>query len=308
MLGGPMKQKFTPFWRRTKNEPVTIRAARISGKYTIASALAGALVAAVLGFILSNSSAPSASPAPSAATPTVSAAPDASGGPTVAVRQLSGLLGDGTGSWIVTKPLDQLTPLPDDEAGVEQWVAANNAIDAQTSDGSAVTNLQVTIQGRSGTQIILTGINFVVVRRQTGIIQGGLVQNTGAGPMMFRYMDVDLDDKPPKITGSLPDQMPLPSDPPSQSMPIRFPYFVSESSSETFDIIAHTRSDVVWYAELLWSVDGRNGQTIINNDGRDFKTAMASLAAAKYAYSGGRWQVCAEGNTSCGQLRRSLKR
>jgi hypothetical protein len=219
---------------------------------------------------------------------------------------MSGPLGDGTGSWIVTKPLDQLTPLPKDETGVEQWVAANNAIDAQTLSGSGTTNLQVTIQGRSGTQIVLTGINFVVVRRRTSIIQGGgLVQNTGAGPMMFRYIDVNLDNKPPKITDSVPDQMLLPSDPPSQGTPIRFPYFVSKSSSETFDIIAQTHGDVVWYAELLWSVDGKNGQTVINNGGRDFETAMASLAAARYAFSGGRWQLCTNGDTSCGQLHRS---
>jgi hypothetical protein len=61
-----MSRKFIPFKRRAKNEPVTIRAARIAGNYGIASAIVGAVVAAVLAFWLSNPSVPSTSRAPSA--------------------------------------------------------------------------------------------------------------------------------------------------------------------------------------------------------------------------------------------------
>jgi hypothetical protein len=214
------------------------------------------------------------------------------------VRRLSGLLGDGTGSWIVTKPLNDLAPLPQDETGVEQWVSQNNAIDAQTlGDGSAITNLEVTIQGPSSTQITLTGIDFVVVRRRTGIIQGGLVQNSGAGPTMFRYIDVDLDGKPPKMIDSFPNYFARTS---IDGKAIKFPYLVSEISSEVFDIIAHTHGDVTWYAELLWSVNGRNGESIINNSGKYFETAVAPRATVQYAFHGGSWQACAKGDISCG--------
>lgn len=290
-----MSRRFNPFRKRAKNEPVTIRAARTTGKYGLAAAIVGALVAGGLAYGLYNiSKPPSASPVPSAT-------PKVPNGPTVTVRRLSGLLGDGTGSWIVTKPLQDLTPLPDSETGVEQWVSQNNAIDAMTvAGGRALTNLQVTIQGRSSTQIILTGIDFIVVRRGTATIQGGLVTNEGAGPLVFRYIEVNLDSKPAKIIDSFPNAFAGPSDPSWQRTPVRFPYFVTDTSSETFNIIAYTHSDVMWYAELLWSVNGVNGESIINNGSKVFETAIASRAAAKYRFNGHTWQVCPRGDVSCG--------
>ena len=239
-----------------------------------------------------NSTAPSGSPAPSV-TPAV---PDA---PTVAVRRLSGLLGDGTGFWIVTKPPQDLPPLPEDETGVEQWVSETDAIDSYAAGSAALTNLQVTIQGRSSAQIILTGIDFVVVRRRTGTIQGGLVADGAAGPTDFRYIEVNLDSKPPKIIASYPNYLAGSSDPPWERTPVRFPYFVTDTSSEVFNIVAYTHNDVTWYAELLWSVNGRNGESIINDDGKPFETAAGSLASAEYGFNGHSWQACRKGDMSC---------
>jgi hypothetical protein len=131
------------------------------------------------------------------------------------------------------------------------------------------------------------------------MIRGGFVQNAGAGPIMFRYIDVNLDSKPAKIIDSIPNRIPLPSDPPSQSKPIEFPYYVSETSSEIFNIIAHTRGDVTWYAELLWSVDGANGVSVINNGGNNFETAVNSRATASYSFNNGGWRTCPKSAMSC---------
>src|SRR5262249_35736911 len=145
---------------------------------------------------------------------------------------------------------------PANDPGWEQWIAKNSAIDASGYDGTGSSNIDVTIQGRSSAQIILTGIQFAIVKKQSGPIQGGSVTNECGGPTEFRYMTVNLDSKPPKITGSFPDSHLRQGDPPWQGTPIKFPYYVSDTSSEAFKIVASTRSDVTWYAILFWSVDG----------------------------------------------------
>lgn len=273
-----------PWWKR--------RATWIG---TVLTAALAALVSTWLVFLAgprASSSAPSASPV-SSATSTVSDAP------VITVRRLSGLLGDGTGFWIVTKLPQDLPPLPADETGVEQWVSETGAIDSYAVGSAALTNLQVTIQSSSSTQTILTGIDFVVVRRRTGTIQGGLVADGAAGPTDFRYIEVNLDSKPPKIIASYPNYLAGSSDPPWERTPVRFPYFVTDTSSEIFNIVAYTHSDVTWYAELLWSVNGKNGDSIINDDGKPFETAAGSLASAVYGFNGHTWQVCHKDDMSC---------
>lgn len=273
-----------PWWKR--------RATWIG---TVLTAALATLLSTWLVFLAgprASSSAPSASPV-STATSTVSDAP------VITVRRLSGLLGDGTGFWIVTKSPTNLPPLPADETGVEQWVSETGAIDSYAVGSAALTNLQVTIQSRSSTQTILTGIDFVVVRRRTGTIQGGLVADGAAGPTDFRYIEVNLDSKPPKIIASYPNYLAGSSDPPWERTPVRFPYFVTDTSSEIFNIVAYTHSDVTWYAELLWSVNGKNGDSIINDDGKPFETAAGSLASAVYGFNGHSWQVCHKDDMSC---------
>lgn len=293
-----MSRKFNPFRRHAKNRSVTIRAAWIAGGCGIAAAIIGVLLAYGLASTSRSASAPSASEVPSVS-PVPSATSTVPDAPTVTVRRLSGLLGDGTGFWIVAKPLQDLPPLPDDETGIERWVAKTDAIDSYAPGDRAVTNLQVTIQGRSSTQIILTGIDFVVVRRQTGKIPGGLVSDGGAGQLDFRYINVNLDSKPPQITGSSPNFMAGPSDPPWERTPVKFPYFVTDNNSEVFNIVAYSDSDVTWYAELLWSVNGRNGESIISDGGKPFETAAGSLATAEYVFNGHSWQVCPKGAITC---------
>jgi hypothetical protein len=280
-------------WRMRKS--VTVKAAWIGGGCVVAAAI----ITTVLPMILhGNSSGPKLTVvSPVSAVPTVtSSVPEA---PYVAVRRELGLQ-EGCGSWIVPKPPQDISASPIGDT----WLAQNQVIDAtdahlSPSEGNVaqdvgVTDVDVTIQGPSSVQIILTGIQFVIVHRGSGKINGGIVTSPCAGPLFARYLIVDLDNSPANIVTSARDPYPAPSDEPWQATPVTFPYYVSDTSAEVFKIIAFTHKDVTWYAELFWSVDGKNGQSIISDGGKPFETAAFSLATAVYGYNGHGWYVCAK--------------
>jgi hypothetical protein len=279
----------------SKNEPVGIRSARIAGRYTIFGALLAVVVSAALtdayGLFQNNSNQLHITVA--ASQPPVTA--NNSSAPYVAVRREAGFSG-GCGSWIVAKPPQDVSPPPSNSGGWETWVSQNNAIDASyfgtPTQGGGATNLDVTIQGRTSTPVILTGIQFIVVHRQSGVIQGGAITNGCAGAMEARYIEVDLDSNPAKIVASLPDPFPPPSNEPWEGTPVRFPYYVTDTNGEVFKIIAYTGSDSTWYAKLFWSVDGRNGESLIEDNGKPFQTAAFNRAADIYGYNRNQWYIC----------------
>jgi hypothetical protein len=299
-----MSSKPSPSKKRT-SRPVTVRAAWIGG----GCALAAAIIAAVLPTMLNGSSSGSNSSV-------ASSAPPVTNGPLVAVRREVGV-SSGCGSWIVPKAPQDVSPLSANANG-ETWVAKNQAIDATNahldpSEGNmgqivAVTNLDVTIQGSSSVQIILTGIQFVVVHRGTGKIKGGLVSIPCGGPMEARYLVVDLDHRPADIVASARDPFPAPSSQPWQGTRVSFPYSVTDTSGEVFKIIAFTHGDVTWYARLFWSVDGKNGQSIISGGGKPFETAASNRAAAVYGYNGHNWYVCSNESASADSVSRCAVR
>jgi hypothetical protein len=268
---------------------VTVRAAWVGG----GCAVAAAIIAAVLPPMLNGNSSGSNSSVTSSVSP-------ATDGPLVAVRREVGV-SSGCGSWIVPKAPQDVSPLSANADG-ETWVAKNQAIDSTNahldpSEGNvgqdvAVTNLDVTIQGASAVQIILTGMQFVVVHRGSGKIKGGLVTEACGGQMEGRYMVVDLDNRPVNIVASARDPDPATSSQSWQGTPVAFPYYVADTSGEVFRIIAFTHGDVTWYAKLFWSVDGKNGQSIISDGGRPFETAVLDRATAVYGYNGHGWYVC----------------
>jgi hypothetical protein len=226
----------------------------------------------------------------------------------VAVRREAGFSG-GCGTWIVTKPIESVAA-PSSGGASEQWIEQTNAIDA-TFAGVADTqphgtsNIDVTIQGRTSTPVILTGIQFIAVRRSTKTIPGAAVTVGCGGPMEASGITVDLDTNPIKIQGSFSDSLTgtLPSMPAGQPQwlvtPLKFPYQVTDTDGEVFKIIAYAQSYVSWYAILYWSTDGQNGQSVINDNGRPFQTAPANLAAASYGYQNNKWYACSKNATNC---------
>lgn len=219
--------------------------------------------------------------------------------PYVAVRHEAGFSA-GCGSWIVAKPPQDVTPPPSsyDSGQWDKWIAQNKAIDATpwpTSNTTGATNLDVTIQGRTATPVILTGIQFIALHRKPGTIQGGVITNACGGPIEARYMEVNLDDNPIKIVASHRDPFPPPPGERWLAKPVRFPYYVTDTNGEVFKIIAYGHSDVVWYAKLFWSVDGKNGESVIDDGGKPFQTAPLVHAKAAYGYDGNQWRVCPGG-------------
>ncbi len=223
----------------------------------------------------------------------------------VAVRREAGFSG-GCGTWIVTKPVNHLAP-PSGGGASDQWVEQSDAIDASNygfrsgQQPNGASNIDVTVQGRTATPVILTGIQFVPVRRSTQKIRGGAITVACGGPMEASGIEVDLSRNPIKIVSSFSYMIPtLPAGQPQWLLtPLRFPYKVTNTDGEVFKIVAYAHSYCAWYAILYWSVDGRNGQSIINDSGRPFQTAPANLASVSYGYRNNQWYACKVNSPSC---------
>lgn len=291
-----MGQRPNPGKGRTRKS-VTVKAAWIGGGCVVVAAIISAIVPTMLHKDSSVPRPPGTSPILRVPSATSSIAD----GPVAAVRREAGLSG-GCGSWIVPKAPQAISSVSS-TTNWETWLAQNNSIDAtraefwlqaNTSQNDAVSNLDVTIQGRSSVQTILTGIQFVVAQRSSKAIKGGLVKRLCGGPMDARYMVVNLDSKPAKIVTSVRDPFPAPSGEPWQGTPVEFPYYVTSTSAEVFKIVAYTQGDVSWYAELNWSANGKNGQTVISDDGKPFETAVASRATDVYNFNGHNWYICSK--------------
>jgi hypothetical protein len=119
--------------------------------------------------------------------------------------------------------------------------------------------------------------------------------------MQASGITVDLDKNPIRIESSFSEM--LPSAPAGQPQwlvtPLRFPYQVTNTDGEVFKIIAYAQSYCAWYAILYWSTDGQNGESIINDNGKPFQTAPASLASVSYGYQNNKWYVCGKHATNC---------
>jgi hypothetical protein len=205
----------------------------------------------------------------------------------VSVQHLPGQ-SDGCGDWIVNKSPQDLTPMPSnpDLSTQENWIYNNDAADTKS------TWLEVTVQGQSSRPVVLTDLQFIVVHRNYGPIPGALVGNACGGPIIGRFIEVDLSKQPVRIIASYKDQMPSPNEPAWDLKPVIFPYTVSATDAEEFMIIADANQcDCEWYAELSWSANGKNGESIINDQGRPFRTAPYTRVRNTYSFDwkSGKW-------------------
>jgi hypothetical protein len=198
----------------------------------------------------------------------------------ISVRHLPGQ-SDGCGYWLVDKPPQELTPMVDagDSSSLEDWVHENNVADTYQ------TQLVVTVQGQNSRPVILTDLQFVVVHRNYGAIRGALIGNICGGPIPGRYIEVDLSKQPVRIVASRPDRIPGPNEPAWDLKPVIFPYTVSATDTEVFMIYADANQcDCEWYAKLYWSIGGQNGESIINDQGRPFRTVPYQRVKGMYTY------------------------
>jgi hypothetical protein len=198
----------------------------------------------------------------------------------ISIRHLLGQ-SDGCGYWLADKPPQDLTPIANsgDSSSLANWVHNNDVAD--TDD----TELVVTVQGQTSRPVVLTDLQFVVVHRNYGAIPGALIGNMCGGPLPGRYIEVDLSKQPVHIVASRSDQMPSPNEPAWDLKPVVFPYTVSATDTEVFMIYADANQcDCEWYAKLYWSTGSKNGESVIDDEGRPFRTAPYQRVKNTYSY------------------------
>jgi len=178
------------------------------------------------------------------------------------------------GAWIVRKPLSALPKTPpseDSSADWTPWVKASGASDA------GYTYVTVTIQGRTGQVVYLTGIRFNV--KHNPPIRGAMVETQCGGPLIGRYVEADLDTEPPRIIESSSNPEATVGMVPNTTKPLTFPYAISDTDALVLIIQGDAQKfDCVWTADVSWQSEGVSGIAHIDNNGVPFETSPSRYA------------------------------
>jgi hypothetical protein len=163
--------------------------------------------------------------------------------------------------YVIGKKPAQVPPPPEQQdAGV--WAATQGAVHGRQ------TMVQVSVQGKTSTAVVLEALRVRVVSRGTPVIGNVYAMDQGCGSEMTpRHFSVDLDVNRPIVRARPGDDRgkPLPE--------VRFPYRVSAEDPEVLLVTATTKAyDCNWYLELDWSSQGRTGTVRIDDHGRPFRT------------------------------------
>jgi hypothetical protein len=179
------------------------------------------------------------------------------------------------GGWVVRKPPSAI-PRPPSSFSSDwgAWVRVTGAAD------NGATRVTVTIQARPGQIAYITGIHFNVLKRRPPI-RGTLVYMPCGGSVLGRFVDVDLDYKPPRIIGTSSDPNALVGQISNNFAPLKLPYEISNIGGLVLIVYAQVKKcDCIWSADILWSSDGRNGSTRIDNHGTPFETTAPDFQTA----------------------------
>ncbi|WP_405867975.1 helix-turn-helix domain-containing protein [Streptomyces sp. NBC_00005] len=224
---------------------------------------------------------PSASSSPSAAghgssSPGANKAPASSApgtGPTAAGKPATGLpltwhadsqvwQGGCGHDYVIDKTPAQVPPPPvQQDAG--SWAATQGAVHGRQ------TMVQISVQGRSSTAVVLEALRVRIVSRGNPASGSAYAMDQGCGGELTpRSFTVNLDaDRPiarPKDGADSEHTIPA----------VHFPYRVSAEDPEVLLVDATTLAhDARWYLELDWSSQGRSGTVRIDDHGRPFRTS-----------------------------------
>ncbi|MFF3335367.1 helix-turn-helix domain-containing protein [Streptomyces sp. NPDC002888] len=211
----------------------------------------------------------SASPGPRQKTP----APSATGsGPASAAKPATDLpltwsadsqvWDKGCGhDYVIDKPPAQVPP-PPVQQDAEVWAATQGAVPGRQ------TRVQISVQGRSSTAVVLEALRVRIVSRGNPAAGIAYAMDQGCGgeltPRRFTVnLDVDRPIARPKDGADSEHTIPA----------AHFPYRVSAEDPEVLLVDATTQTyDARWYLELDWSSQGRTGTTRIDDHGRPFHT------------------------------------
>ena len=181
--------------------------------------------------------------------------------------------------FVVQRPIAQVGPPPtgEEERGRYRWAKEMDGVDA------FATVLRLVIRGRSEAPVTLHGLEVEIVERRPPL--GGTLltyEGQGAGQAV-RYFEIDLDLEPPTVTWL--DQEGVER--------VLFPYRVTASELEVFDLYAVTlQHDVRWRLRLSYTDDEGAGTIVIDDDGQPFRTTarlQGSSEQRAYFWREDRW-------------------
>jgi hypothetical protein len=182
--------------------------------------------------------------------------------------------------YVIAKPPSQVPPPPAAQDAAP-WAATQSAVHG------GETLVQLSVQGRSDTAVVLEALRVRVVGRTAPAEGNAYAMDQGCGGSITpRSFAVDLDKDRPIARAVAGDDTgtPIPA--------VRMPYRVSAKDPEVLLVTAGTSScDCRWYLELDWSSQGRTGTVRIDDDGRPFRTsAIEGLPRYMYDTLGRRWK------------------
>ncbi|MGW0832023.1 helix-turn-helix domain-containing protein [Streptomyces prunicolor] len=158
-------------------------------------------------------------------------------------------------------PKDVPPPPVQQDAGV--WAATQHAVHG------GQTNVEISVQGRTSTAVVLTALRVRVVGRTAPAPGTAYSMARGCGADISpRYFGVNLDAHRPLVR-------PEPGGDMGKTVPaVHLPYRVSATDPEVLLVKARTGTcDCRWYLELDWSSQGRTGTLRVDDHGKPFRTS-----------------------------------
>ncbi|MFC8343872.1 helix-turn-helix domain-containing protein [Streptomyces sp. NPDC057280] len=181
--------------------------------------------------------------------------------------------------YVIDKPSTQVPPPPvAQDAAV--WAAAQGALHG------GETMVQISVQGRSSTAVVLEALRVRVVGRSAPAGGNSYAMDNGCGGALTpRMFSVDLDADRPIARSE------AGNDGENEIPAIRMPYRVSAEDPEILLVTARTVGcDCSWYLELDWSSQGRTGTARIDDHGTPFRTTGdKGLPQYSYDYTNRKW-------------------
>ncbi|MFE2441764.1 helix-turn-helix domain-containing protein [Streptomyces sp. NPDC059426] len=183
--------------------------------------------------------------------------------------------------YLIDRSPSEVAP-PPTEQDAPTWAAAHGAVHGGT------TNVEVTVQGRASSAVVLQALHVRVVGRRTPLAWSSFAMDNGCGGSLTpRAFSVNLDAARPLAhpTEGNDAGKPIPA--------VRFPYRVSASDPEVLLVNARTAGcDCSWYLELDWASGGRSGTLRIDDQGSPFRTSsIKGRPQYAYDYTDGSWHT-----------------
>ncbi len=177
-------------------------------------------------------------------------------------------------SWMFRQPISDL-PVPADDDVNETWAHRYGGLDEETTD------FKLIVQGLTPTAVDLLGFRIVDVKREPIVKGTDVASGGGCGALEEAGFLVGLGHQPPTIApATLPGR-------PAKAIP--FPFGVSSTDIQQFQIEAgfstHSNDGILancnclieWRLALDWSYEGKMGSSIIDDNGKPFRTMFPSL-------------------------------